>query len=246
MTALAHPDERALWRTATAIFTASLIGAAFGCRGSESAMVPAEAPREQRSVPVSAREPSSSHSRSYIAELAPLNAHLSRRAVTGYATFVVNISDGTIRAGLFAEGLSADYPHPQWVQGARHPQRSACPGSDVDDNGDRVIDYVELVRSAGPPLFPLNQEDLSAQAGPQSFPLPSASGIVDYVETAALGGFRNILAEAGQGEVPLGQTTVVLYGIAPGAKLPGTVSSLSGLSPTVSVPVACGPVVEVL
>jgi hypothetical protein len=195
-----------------------------------------------------------------VAELAPLNEHLSRRAVTGYATFVVNLSDGTIRAGLFAEGLTADYPHPQWVHGAPRLQRTACPGPDVDDNGDRVIDYLELARSAGPPLIPLNQEDLSAQAGPLSFPLPSASGIIDYVETAALRDLRNILAEAGVGQparsaapahqadrqVPLGRTTVVLYGVAPDAELPRTMRLLDGLTAPMSVPVACGRVVEVL
>ena len=165
-----------------------------------------------------------------------MNEHLSRRAVTGYATFVVNLSDGTIRAGLFAEGLTADYPHPQWMHGGPRVQRTACPGPDVDDNGDRVIDVVELARYAGPPLIPLNQEDLSAQAGPLSFPLPSASGVVDYVETAPLGALGH----------PLGRTTVVLYGVAPDVELPSTMRLLDGLTAPMSVPVACGRVVEVL
>lgn len=239
MTDLAKTSDGSPWRTATALFAASLIGAVFGCRGSERAMVPAEAPREQRAVPepVSAPlEPSSSRTRSYAAELAPLNAQLSRRAVTGYATFVVNVSDATIRAGLFAEGLSADYPHPQWVHGAPRLQRSACPGPDADDNGDRVVDVGELARYAGPPLIPLNQGDLSVQAGPLSFPLPSESGVVDYVETAPLGTLRH----------PLGRTTVVLYGVAPDTELPGTMRLLHGLTAPMSVPIACGQVVEVL
>lgn len=175
------------------------------------------------------------------------SANNEGRPVTGTARFTVSEDDDTFTASIDASGLFPSVAHAQHIHAS-----TACPTMADDANGDGFLDVTEGLPSYGAILVPLDG-DLSAQAtGADGFPVASATGSIDYDQSADL---SDILADlratdpdttdaviklGAGGNLDLAGRHVVLHGIDPSVQLPNTVASIAGLPSVATLPVACG------
>lgn len=168
-------------------------------------------------------------------------------------TVELSIANGqTFHAGVDATGLAPDMVHPQHVHFAE-----ACPTLAADANGDGFVDVVEGVPTYGGILIPLDG-DLSDQAAgqPEGFPTATASGSIEFDRSV---GLDVLLADLTASDpnpndpvvkldgdrLELTTRTVVLHGVAADTELPSSVQSLGTAPATLTLPVACGPVVRI-
>ena len=102
--------------------------------------------------------------------LKPMNAHATKRAVTGKATFIVK--DGMFTAIVDAKGVAPGVPHPQHIHGFTSGKEAVCPGPQADDDRDGLVELLEGLPFYGPVLVPLDKDlENTAQQIPL-FPTP--------------------------------------------------------------------------
>lgn len=107
-----------------------------------------------------------------------------------------------------------------------------CPGSGSDLNQDGVIDFNEVVATAGKILIPLDGDLTEQRAGEEGFPRANEDGKYIYYQA---GSFREMMHDlrrsAGVGEgasLRLQERIIVIYGIAN----------------SITFPIACGEIFE--
>lgn len=210
---------------------------ALGAGACADAGTPAEPDLQATEVLAASKQarPAAAATAIYRAQLVPLNAKATERAVTGTATFT--ISGEQLTARVDAKGLFAGIPHAQHIHGFTDGTDAVCPRPPADrqDDGDRLIDVVEGLPAYGAILVPLDSELVPVTQ--QSYPVAEGRlGIIDYEATASVAE----LEEAIGTELALERRVVVLHGIDPDASLPASVQSLAGLPATTTLPVACG------
>ncbi len=177
----------------------------------------------------------------FVAELQPLNRFYD---ITGNATFVVDTS-AIVSATIDISGLPG-------VDTTLHAQHihltNSCPTlSGADANGDGFIDVLEGVPAYGPILLPLDsaisdtsgtfptgQSYLYEEQGPYADVMALIRAETDPNPDNAVAKIKPFEA------LDLAGRTVVVHGVPLDYELPGSVATIGGLPPQVTLPVACG------
>ncbi len=126
----------------------------------------------------------------FVANLKPLNAGVTDKAVTGKAVFT--IENGTFTAQVDVKNAAPGQPHPQHIHAG-----DACPKPGADTDGDGLISVFEGAPAYGLILVPLD-DSLAAQA-PNTFPIADSRGRYSYEGSEDLDA---ILASLRDGMVP--------------------------------------------
>ncbi len=183
----------------------------------------------------------------YLAPLQPINEAVNEKPVTGAAVFVV---DGNqINAYVRARGVEPNMMHRQMIHVG-----GECPTAQADENGDKVVDVIEGIPSYGLVLVPL--DDKLAQTAENEYPRAGGEDKLDYgsfaafeeLESNVTGPDKNpedpiVKLEKGE-KLDLAGKTVVIHGVSKDKGLPESVQGVAGVSPHLSVPVACGIIEE--
>lgn len=181
---------------------------------------------------------------SYLAELAPLNEVVAG-AVSGNANF--KIHKETLYAYVRLFNSISGLVHEQ-----RYYEASACPGPEQDLNQDGFIDIQEANAFLGDPIFPLDADISSEEAGYNIFPSGDQSGSYWYEQEVSYETLRSELnlternAESDFSKLTDGRdlklnTGIILILGAPSwASLPETVASSGGYANFQTLPIACG------
>ena len=190
--------------------------------------------------PVSEEEVAQAAEGTYKAILRPYNKTLSGWIPNGMAD--IQISDGEIEVKSWLDD-SANVTHRQTIHLGKR-----CPDVEDDANGDGFVDFNETLKVAGKAIIPLDG-DLSAQAaGGDIFP----KGNFSYYEKASFKVMMNdlklddpdrndFLAKLAPNQgINLEGKVIIVTGVSDTRSLPGTVSTLNGLTPQESIPIACG------
>lgn len=175
--------------------------------------------------------------RVFAALLRPLNAGVNGAPVRGLAA--VSVQGDVLDVVVVAKGLAPDMEHLQHIHGFLSGAIAVCPGSAADVNQDGVIDVLEGVPSYGPILVPLDS-DLN-DLNPQTFPTASSTGVVRYEQKGSVSAIERGL----RAPLDLEKRIIALHGVAATTPLPPTTQTLPGLTPNVTLPVACGELVLV-
>lgn len=188
----------------------------------------------------------------FISTLSPVNANtgVTTGSETGSATIVV---DGD-RLGIFMQGsnLIPGIPHSIHIHKGN---QCATPADDVNQDG--FIDVNEGTVTTGGILVPLDGDLNSFQFGSGFFPFADSVGELSYIGSASLTALMNDLhrppldpslgvATLGQDEsLNLAEAVIEVHGVSPSSTIPATVQSVSGLTPNLTLAVACGTITQV-
>ena len=141
--------------------------------------------------------------------LKPMNAHATKRAVTGKATFIVK--DGMFTAIVDAKGVAPGVPHPQHIHGFTSGKEAVCPGPQADDDGDGLVELLEGLPFYGPVLVPLDKDlENTAQQIPL-FPTPEDYDY-HYEQTIPLSELYDYEGFSPGMDINLAIRTVVVHG----------------------------------
>lgn len=222
------------------IFLLSFITLLFSCseNGSHSS------PASQQEKGNKAQENLVSAANVYATELSPVNQNISS-LISGTAN--MKIENGDLYAYIRMTGSLTGLIHEQ-----RFYQASACPTLDDDTNNDGIIDIKEANHVLGQPIFPLDADISSLEAGKDTFPAGDASGTYWYEQII---NFQTLQDELHLGDksleddfvgLPLEETlslqegVVMILGVPAFTQLPPTVASTHGYANFQLLPVACG------
>lgn len=165
----------------------------------------------------------------YKAILRPMNNSLSGFLPTGTAEIKIVQNNVSVKTLLDDDARVA---HMQSVHMA-----GRCPNAGDDANGDGIVDINEAYRAAGEVLVPLDASLESADEGQGVYPVGSG---FTYMENTTLDRLEtDTKARTGQ-NLNLGGRVVLIHGVAAGTSMPGTVTTRNGMTPQLSVPIACG------
>jgi hypothetical protein len=181
---------------------------------------------------------------SYLAELIPLNS-LASGPVSGNANFKIQKETLYAYVRLFNS-----------INGLVHEQRyyeaKACPGLEQDTNADGYIDIVEANSFLGEPIFPLDADISSEEAGFNIFPSIDSSGAYWYEQKVSYEALRSELnlteknpdssfAKLTNGrDLNLSSGVILILGAPSWSNLPETVASSGGFANFQTLPIACG------
>ncbi|MGD8495088.1 MAG: hypothetical protein PVF05_02790 [Gemmatimonadales bacterium] len=177
----------------------------------------------------------------YQARLRPLNASAEYgiAPVSGTATITERGDEITVRVN--ARGLAPNTVHLQHIHGA-----GSCPTAAQDVNGDGFVSVGEGAPVYGPIVVPLDDDlaDLGMQVG--GFPAPANRGGAEaYVASDSKSALDAAVSAAFGTNLDLASRHIVVHGVAPETGLPETVGSIGGFPAELTLPVACGEIVQV-
>ncbi len=107
-----------------------------------------------------------------------------------------------------------------------------CPQITDDRNGDNILDYAEVIQSAGPMLIPLDRSLKSQAHGNEWYPTSDKSGRMNYSRSAAVFNLMedlrrrdpvpdDYLTKLNRGEnLNLDQRTIIIYGTSTDPMMP--------------------------
>lgn len=180
----------------------------------------------------------------YRATLTSLNAGshvigdrlLDLPAARGNAT--ITLQGDVVTVHIDAAGVTAGDIHPQHIHAGPR-----CPNATDDVNGDSFVDVIEGLPKYGPILVNLDSDLSSNPAG--MFPRAGGSGVntPDSYAYSATGSRTHIQDEI-QTALKLGTRHVVIHGIDLSSGLPDSVASLGTLPSELTLPVACGALIQ--
>jgi hypothetical protein len=173
----------------------------------------------------------------YVALLRPLNEAANGGPVRGIA--VVKIDGDAVKVITVVQGLAPEMRHMQHIHGLVSGDLAACPPSAADVNKDGVVDVVEGVPFYGPILVPLD-DDLD-DLGAQTYPTSSPEGVVRYAQRGSVSAIEAALGAPLDPE----KRVIAVHGVRADTQLPPTTQTLPGMTPQMTLPVACGELVRV-
>lgn len=178
------------------------------------------------------------------ADLAPLNAGAAGSEAGGTATLAVSGDTLTIR--IDATGTPPGIMHLQHLHGfAEGDGTSACPTAGSDTNGDGIIDLIETEPGAGTTMVPFTADPASMEILADSYPTADAEGSYAYEQSLSLSALQAAFAEKFPGQqLDFARRVIFLHGVPEGTELPDTVQSLGDVPAQVTLPIACGKMVE--
>jgi hypothetical protein len=178
----------------------------------------------------------------YVAELLPLNMHLTDGATAGRSTFIMKRQSDRFQVNVEMQNVPPGM-HLQHLHGfADKP--AICPTVDADRNKDGVIDASEAHLYAGPGLIPLNHQPAALDPTNRTYPIASDNRF-SYGRVMPASKLSSDLSARGYRGIHLEQRVVLLHGVAADTELPDSVSTLPGATRAESVPIACGVIVRV-
>lgn len=181
---------------------------------------------------------------SYLAELKALNESVAG-PVSGNANF--KIQKDTLYAYVRLFNSFNGLVHEQ-----RYYEAKSCPGPEQDLNADGFIDIAEADAFMGKPIFPLDADISSEEAGYNVFPSGDYSGSYWYEQEVPYENLRNELnltevnadsdfAKLTDGrDLSLNSGVVLILGAPAWSVLPETVATTGGFANFQTLPVACG------
>lgn len=225
-------------------FLLSLLALAVSC-GDNLEMAGSKEPQKSRPQP----EQQKAHSElkvpdHYSAELVVMNQKVAGQ-LSGAANFKIENSDFVAYIRLYNS-----------LTGLIHEQRyyhaDACPTMDADTNNDGFIDIVETNNSLGQPIFPLDADITTLEAGKDTFPAGDNMGTYWYEQIMD---YNSLLDELHQGDkdasddfvglspaeqIDLDEGVIIIMGVPSFTVLPETVATTNGYANFQTLPVACG------
>lgn len=181
---------------------------------------------------------------SYLAELKPLNETVAG-AVSGNANF-------KIHKGVLYAYVRLFNSLPNLIHEQRYYEAKACPGKEQDLNEDGFIDIQEANDFLGAPIFPLDADITSEEAGFNTFPAGDVAGGYWYEQEVS---YENLRTELNLTEINpdtdfrklpdgedlnLNSGVVLILGAPSWSSLPESVASSGGFANFQTLPIACG------
>jgi hypothetical protein len=180
----------------------------------------------------------------YSAELIAMNTKVSGQ-LSGAANFKIENGDFVAYIRLYNSLTSL-------IHEQRYYRADACPTSDADTNNDGFIDIVETNNFLGQPIFPLDADITTLEAGKDTFPAGDTMGTYWYEQIMD---YNSLLDELHQGDkdsnddfvglspaenISLDEGVIIIMGVPGFTVLPETVASTNGYGNFQTLPVACG------
>ena len=181
---------------------------------------------------------------SYLAELRPINESVAG-PVSGNANFKIHKETLYAYVRLFNS-------IPGLVHEQRYYEAKKCPGPEQDLNEDGFIDILEANEFLGEPIFPLDADISSEEAGLNIFPNGDQSGSYWYEQEVSSENLRmelNLTERNPESDfskltdgrdLALNSGIVLILGAPSWASLPETVASSGGYANFQTLPIACG------
>lgn len=183
------------------------------------------------------------HAAETTAKLMPMNAEVTGSKAGGEARFTV--SGDTLTITVDAHGLPPGMVHMQHLHGFIGGKNAMCPGAGADVNHDGVVDLNETEAAAGTTLIPLNSDPAALKLAGAGYPTASKDGAYSCRHSVSLKALDAAMAKTYKGaSADLAQRVIFLHGVPPHTALPKTTASLPGVPAQMTLPIACGKLVE--
>ncbi len=177
--------------------------------------------------------------RTYIAELHPMNSNVTGMQATGEARFAVTGDTLTIRVDM--KGVPPNIEHWQHFHGFKDNHAATCPTQSADKNHDGIVDLIETEPTSGTTMVPFNADPAAMNIPSDTYPKASADGSYHYEQKVSLKALQAGFAKAfGDKDLDLDRRVVFIHGVPASTKLPSTVASLGPVPAQVTLPIACG------
>jgi hypothetical protein len=178
-------------------------------------------------------------SKTYRAEITPLNGSVTGKMPSGYASLKIQNDSLTIRVEL--SNLPPDMMHLQHFHGFTDGSDATCASMEQDQNNDGIVDLLETRNVSGVTLVPFHDDPASLAIKTHTYPVADQQGNVSYKQTLSLTKLTQNLQKTHNIEVPLFDNRVVyIHGINSDKSLPESVQSLPDVPANVTLPIACG------
>jgi hypothetical protein len=188
--------------------------------------------------------PTNSHaSTTYVAQLHALNSKVTGMQTTGEARFTITGDSLTI--SVTTRDVSPDMLHLQHFHGFTTGRNATCPTAAADTNRDGIIDLIETEPMSGTTMVPFTDDPVSMEIVADTYPKASAEGTYEYRKTVSLSALDAAFAKAFDGQkLDFSRRVVIVHGVPPTTTLPASAASLGTIPAQVTVPIACGKIVQ--
>jgi hypothetical protein len=180
----------------------------------------------------------------YRARLRPMNQSANEMRPSGVA--VVTTTSDSMIIEVQMRGVAPEIMHMQHIHGFVNGMQASCPTEAQDANYDGIVDLIETENVSGITLIPFHGNPASLELLSGTYPVADNKGEYSYRQAVPLEELRQALRRKhGIQDLALEERLVFVHGVDPRRSLPNSVSSLTAVPPSVTVPVACGRLVRV-
>lgn len=177
--------------------------------------------------------------RTYVAELHPMNTKVTGMQATGEARFTV--TGDTLTISVDMKGVPPNIEHWQHFHGFKNNHAATCPTATADANHDGIVDLIETEPTSGTTMVPFNADPAAMDIPSDTYPKASADGTYNYQVKVSLKALQAGFAKAfGDRNLDLDRRVVFIHGVPASTNLPATVKSLGPIPAQVTLPIACG------
>lgn len=179
----------------------------------------------------------------YVAQLHALNSKVAGMQTTGEARFTITGDSLTI--SVTTRDVPPDMMHLQHFHGFTTGRNATCPTAAADTNRDGIIDLIETEPMSGTTMVPFTDDPVSMEIVADTYPKASAEGTYEYRKTVSLSALDAAFAKAFDGQkLDFSRRVVIVHGVPPTTTLPASAASLGTIPAHVTVPIACGKIVQ--
>lgn len=183
------------------------------------------------------------NTQTYVAQLQPLNAAVTRTAATGTARFTV--AGDRLTIDIDAQGTPPGTVHWQHFHGLTGPGQATCPTAAADTNRDGIVDLIETGPASGTTMVPFTQDPASMDVAHGQYPSAGPDGRYHYHQVVSLSALNAAFAKAFPGQaLDLDRRVVLIHGVPASTQLPPSVKSLGPIPAATTLPIACGRIVR--
>jgi hypothetical protein len=172
-----------------------------------------------------------------------MNAQVTGSQASGEARLTV--AGDTLRIDIDVKGVPPDTIHWQHFHGFKDEGKAMCPTQAEDVNHDGIIDLIETEQTSGVTMVPFDADPAAMDIAHGTYPKASADGSYHYHQTVSLKALQAAFGKAFDGQkLDLGRRVIFIHGVPDDTKLPATVASLGPIPAQVTLPIACGKLVQ--
>lgn len=181
---------------------------------------------------------------SYVAQLVPMNTHVTQSNTTGEAR--LDIRGDRLTIDIRVRNAPGDTVHWQHFHGMTNGGSATCPTLGADTNGDRIVDLIETGPAAGTTMVPFDTKPAAMDVAHGQYPKASTSGSYHYHEVVSVKALSAAFAKTFNGQgLDLDKRVIFIHGVPSYTVLPPTVQSLGPIPAAVTLPIACGKIERV-